>query len=45
MKSGDRRVGLWTFVDRQPDGTLRCAYSNDIIETFDCLRTQKGDEG
>ena len=30
-RKGDRRVGLWTKVDRQSDGTLRCAYTNEVF--------------
>lgn len=43
-KKGDRRIGLWALVDRQPDGTLRCAYSNNLIEDNLCQRQVKADE-
>ena len=41
---GDRRIGLWALIDRQMDGTIRCAYSNEVIETPECIRLCKSDE-
>ena len=40
----NRRIGLWAIIDRQRDGTLRCAYSDALIETDTCLRQCKADE-
>jgi len=39
-----RRIPLWAAVDRQADGTLRCAYNNSLIETAKCERLAKADE-
>ena len=41
---GDRRIGLWALIDRQEDGTIRCAYSNEVVETPECVRCCKSDE-
>lgn len=39
-----RRENLFPVIDRQPDGTLRCCYSNEIVETIDCKRVLKCNE-
>jgi len=43
-RHGNRRIGLWAAADRQPDGSLRCAYTGAVIETADCERLAKADE-
>jgi endonuclease I len=43
-KHGDRRIGLWSQIDRQEDGSLTCAYSGAIIETRENQRLMKADE-
>ena len=40
----ERRINLWADIDRQPDGTLKCAYSDKLIETADFIRQCKADE-
>lgn len=39
-----RRINLWANVDRRPDGTLMCAYSNARIETADFRRGYQANE-
>ena len=43
-KHANRRIGLWAIIDRQPDGSLLCAYSGEPIESSDCCRLTKADE-
>mmetsp|Transcript_29475 Transcript_29475/g.82322 ORF Transcript_29475/g.82322 Transcript_29475/m.82322 type:complete len:333 (+) Transcript_29475:196-1194(+) len=44
-RTARRRIPLWAVVDRQEDGTVRCAYSGVLIETAgECLRVCKADE-
>ena len=43
-KHAKRRIGLWALIDRQEDGTLKCAYSNKVIENAECIRLCKADE-
>jgi len=39
-----RRINLFPVVDRQPDGTLRCIYSNQLLEDEGCNRLEKSNE-
>jgi hypothetical protein len=44
FKHANRRIGLWALIDRQPNGTLQCAYSGKIVENANCIRLCKADE-
>lgn len=39
-----KRKNLFPYIDRQPDGRLKCCYSNEIVESRDCIRTIKCNE-
>lgn len=43
-KHARRRIPLWCAIDRHPDGSLRCAYNGEVIETLMCERLLKADE-
>lgn len=43
-KHNNRRIGLWALAERHEDGTLRCVYTNKLLETNDCIRVSKADE-